>query len=147
VCLRFSTPFATAALLLLLAMLSCRTMPMLTYPAFAAADDPAVTRAAILDGMRKYNWQVREEKPGQIDAALHLREHFLLVRISYDDEQIRTDYLDSRNLLCERRGDTCFRIHKSYNTWMTNLRRAIASGVSVSRSSPTAARPGGPEPL
>jgi hypothetical protein len=140
------TAFGGAALLLLLVTLSCRTMPMPSYPPLVAAYDLTATRAAILQGMQRYGWQVSREGPGQIDAALHVRTHFLLIRISYDEEHIRTDYLDSRNLMCTQREDSCSRIHGAYDRWMRNLRRSITSAVSY--SPPPADEPtGDPVPL
>jgi len=141
------TVVATAVLLLLLATVSCRTMPMPSYPPLSAAEDPLATRAAILKGMARYRWQVHREEAGQIDAALQARRHFLVVRISYDEDEIRTDYVESRNLKCRPGGEACSRIHKAYDRWLRNLRRSIARAVAYAPSSPPDADRGDPIPL
>ena len=120
---------------------------MPSYPPLPAAEDTSATRAAILGGMEQYRWRVHREEPGQIDAAVQPRRHFLVVRISYDEDEIRTDYLESRNLECQPRGDSCSRIHKAYDKWLRNLRRSIETRVfHPPAPSPDAAR-GSPIPL
>jgi hypothetical protein len=138
---------AATALLLLLATAACRTMPMPSYPPLMAAEDPSATRAAIFESMERYRWHIHREEPGQIDAGLNLRRHFLVVRISYDEDEIRTDYLESRNLECKPSGASCSRIHKAYDRWLRNLRRSIARAVSYSRSRPPEEERGSPVPL
>ncbi|GAA0712665.1 hypothetical protein [Dokdonella soli] len=65
-------------------------------------------------------WTVDSEKPGAIDATLHLREHVARIAISYDSANVRIKYLSSENLKYEIEHGKPL-IHKNYLSWIENL--------------------------
>jgi hypothetical protein len=54
---------------LLLALLSCRTQPMLTPSPIRAPLGAEKNRLAILQGMAAQNWQLASEAPGLVTAT------------------------------------------------------------------------------
>lgn len=107
----------------------CRTAPLVQPLPIESSADADATRAAILRGAAKAGWLAREVDEGMIDAELHIRSHTAIVRITYGDGPVAIVYRSSTNLRCKPAGETCSRIHKSYNAWVERLREAIAQAL------------------
>ena len=85
----------------------------------------------VLDVLRRT--QRLQQRPGRIDATLHLRKHVANIEIAYDREQIVIAYKSSENLdYTERRGRRL--IHDNYLGWIQNLvndvRRAVHNAAN-----------------
>jgi hypothetical protein len=121
------TPILVLLSLLLLSATGCRTVPLPESepPPIRVSSEGAPARRAILAGISDAGWSVHKEEGRAIFARLDVRKHMLIVRIAYDDELITMSYHDSRNLLCNKRGDTCDRIHRKYPAWVHRLSQHI----------------------
>ncbi len=80
-------------------------------------------------------WTVKEERPGEIDSELHLRDHIAFVKVNYGASDVRLSFVDSRNLdYKEKKGKRY--IHSNYMGWIgylvqdlnTNFRITAAGG-------------------
>ena len=75
---------------------------------------------AIYRGAADRGWTVRRLAPGLLEAKIQARAHMAVVRITHDARTFSITYKDSRNL--QHDGT---RIHRNYNRWILNLRKAI----------------------
>ncbi|HTO06063.1 MAG TPA: hypothetical protein VMR86_03325 [Myxococcota bacterium] len=66
------------------------------------------------------SWFPESLQPGTVIAAVDTRGHYLEVALKYDTSAIRTELLQSRNLLQENG-----RIHKKALAWIANLHEHI----------------------
>lgn len=124
-----------AFLVFAVSVVACKTVPMPTFEPLPVASDSGSTRAAILAGIKdarygKYRWKVEDEIEGQVDAAFDTRKHLAAVRITYDDQLVKLQYLRSANLSCEPQGATCTRIHSAYGKWVGSLWSMVASRLA-----------------
>lgn len=80
-------------------------------------------------------WTVKDQRPGEIDSELHLRDHVAIIKIAYDANDVRISFVDSQNLdYREKKGKRY--IHSNYLGWIgylvqdmnTNLRITSAGG-------------------
>lgn len=145
---------AGAAVLLVVAALGCRTVPIPAFEPIAiprglssqqielailsgilnkppplaldpthpmpAADFDRLIWQSYMYNARSRSWFPESRKPGEIIAAVDTRGHYLQVSLRYDQGQITTEILQSRNLLQEG-GE----IHKKAVAWIANLHEHI----------------------
>jgi hypothetical protein len=84
----------------------------------------AQVRDAILRGGTNINWQMREEKPGEILGTVNQRQHSVTVRILYSQKQYSIKYHSSVNMKAG-----AGTIHSNYNRWVERLNRNIAAEI------------------
>lgn len=89
----------------------------------------AVERAIIEVGT-DLGWVIEPTGPGEATGTLNLRTHKAVVRIRYDTQRVRIDYVDSKNL--DHDGDM---IHRNYNNWIRNLEVRIQRHIGGTESS------------
>jgi len=75
-------------------------------------------------------WEVTGEQPGQIDAQLHLREHFAKIKVTYDEKKVQFSYVDSNNLDFETKRGQRY-IHRNYLGWLTFLTGDLAVNMKL----------------
>lgn len=111
-------------LVLVLAVLGCRTAAVHNVPRTAITVPSTVTMAelseVIWSASRREGWRVREVQPGRAHAEKTLRTHRALVAIDYDTSGFSITLLEADNLLYDGRG-----IHKAYNQWAMALEKSI----------------------
>jgi hypothetical protein len=118
---------AVPLLLIALAVAGCGRTATLYQPprvAFFPMDTTAVEHA-IITGMVKRRWVASREGPGSILGTLHLRDHTVVVRITYTNDSYQIAYVSSENMKYSRKADGTEIIHKNYNSWIDNLTRDI----------------------
>jgi hypothetical protein len=71
------------------------------------------------------SWHPESLKPGVVIAAVDTRGHYLQVSLKYDASAIRTEFLQSKNLLQEN-GE----IHRKVPAWIENLHGHIQRELS-----------------
>jgi hypothetical protein len=76
-------------------------------------------------------WTIDGERPGQIDASLHLRTHRASVRIDYDRDAVRLSYVSSDNLKYKEDRKKGPMIHGNYIGWVGNLMRDISINLNL----------------
>lgn len=86
--------------------------------------------AAIFQACLKRGWIPSKKAPGLVEATLHLREHTLVVQISYGDDNYKISYLDSERLDYRKRDDGRETIHKNANTWIKHLSVDIGTALN-----------------
>ena len=91
--------------------------PIVVSPNVNAGDVPKAIKIALL----RRGWTTTIDKPGEIDATLHLREHSADIAITYDTRAIQIAYVNSTNLKYETKKDGERLIHKNYLGWIENL--------------------------
>ena len=80
-------------------------------------------------------WTVKAERPGEMDAELHLRNHIAFIKLAYDASDVRLSFVDSRNLDYKEKNGKRY-IHSNYLGWVgylvqdlnTNFRITAAGG-------------------
>lgn len=80
---------------------------------------------AIYRGAADRGWTVQRLAPGQLEAKIQARAHMAVVRITHDAKTFSITYKDSRNLAYDGT-----HIHRNYNRWILNLRKAILRQTS-----------------
>ncbi len=89
--------------------------------------DPEQLKQAIVRGGAKYDWTVAGEEPGKLRLRYNKQnKHEVEVAVSYDATGFQIRYVNSVNMKYESKNGVPF-IHPGYNTWVTNLNRAISS--------------------
>ena len=86
---------------------------------------PAQIQKAITKALINRGWQVTARKSGEVLSTLFIRRHMAKIRIIYDADAVRLEYVDSFNLgyrKHERKGPL---IHRNYNNWIRNLEKDI----------------------
>lgn len=83
---------------------------------------------AIKQAGAKRGWRMMTKKPGHISAVIVVRQHKAEVDILFDRQKFSIKYRDSMNLNYNASRNT---IHRSYNTWVTNLRNDIQNTVAL----------------
>lgn len=69
-------------------------------------------------------WTIEKEAPGMVQARYMRAQISCTIKITYNDHQVKIDYVDSQNLKYSKNGDT-ERIHRKYKLWIQNLERDI----------------------
>ena len=90
--------------------------PIAVSPKVSEAD---VTKAIKIALLRR-GWTTTADKPGEVDATLHLREHTADIAVDYDAHEIKIKYVDSTNLKYEMKDGKRY-IHTNYLGWIHNL--------------------------
>jgi hypothetical protein len=88
------------------------------------------------------SWFPESLQPGTVIAAVDTRGHYLQVSLKYDASTIRTELLQSRNLLQEDG-----RIHRKVPAWIANLHEHIGrelTRLAALRNGPQPAPPSSP---
>jgi NADH/NAD ratio-sensing transcriptional regulator Rex len=80
----------------------------------------AIYRAGIKSG-----WDFRPVEPGHVVGTLKLRIHVAVVNIKFSPKVYSIVYYDSENL-----GYNGKTIHKNYNGWIQDLKRAISDQLA-----------------
>lgn len=125
---------AICTLTVAVSLQACRTAPVLQVdPLQVGADRPQI-ESAIAIGARRAGWRTDSPRPGEaaVDAKFEVRPgQFAVVRIDYSGSNLRFDYVDSNNLLCEAKasGHGCAKIHRNYNTWLKRLRANVEQAL------------------
>jgi len=84
---------------------------------------------AIMDGCKRRNWIPDKKQDGSIEAALFLRNHVAVVKITYTRNSYTIRYARSENLDYVHRANGSDEIHFRYNEWVMNLVRYINSSL------------------
>ncbi len=87
-----------------------------------AKTDSAKIPKAILAGAIEKGWSTKQISPNIIQLTLHLRQHMVVVNVTYSETEYAIGYKDSTNMNYNPEKNT---IHSKYGTWVENLRRAI----------------------
>ena len=108
---------------------------------------PEQVKAAIEESMRMRGWLGEETSANAIVATFIKRDrafqpkHTLLVEVSYDQQVVRVDYLDSDNLKYKREAGGPD-LHRAAVSWIENLANDISGFLwQGQRAPPTEARP------
>ncbi len=119
----------------LLLLQACAGNPVVLPSPVEGLSSASKTKAAILAGMDRKGWRVKEEKGDKILAAISVRSHQAEVWINYSSGEIVYSYGGSTNLKCKpaKSGDGCTSIHKKYNQWVDNLNRDIVVELNKER--------------
>lgn len=84
---------------------------------------------AIMDGCQRRNWIPSKKPDGSIEAALFIRNHVAVVRITHARDSYTIRYARSENLNYVHREGGADEIHSKYNEWVMNLVRYINSSL------------------
>ena len=114
------------ALLAFISSLSaCRTTP-LRQPSFEIqSSNESQVGEAVKSALRKRNWAIVKQSPGQIKARYKRATHSATVGIDYSRSLVNINLIESQNLNegVDRKGEKI--IHKAYETWISNLENDI----------------------
>jgi|SRR5579862_5533711 len=114
--------------LLLIAVVAggCRTATLYQPPpvSFFPMETTNVEHA-IIAAMAKRGWTASREGPGAMLGTLHLRDHTVVVRITYTKDSYQIAYVSSENMQFSKKSNGTEVIHKNYNAWINNLSRDI----------------------
>ncbi len=111
--------------LLLTAVLGCGGLtPPQTFD--EPVNNPTLTQAGMKSaieeaGMRR-DWKMKDTAPGQMQGALTVRSHTIVVDIFYTANNFKITYRDSVNMDFDGT-----KIHPNYNVWVKEL----ADGIKV----------------
>lgn len=120
--------------LLLVVASGCRTTPIVNPQPSQAAGTEAQTREAILAGCRAQDWVPTESGTNRIEATRLVNgKHEMTVAITYSAEDVRMEYVDSRNLDYTRGPDGTEYIHKNYYVWTNQLWHEIKRRIADAR--------------
>ncbi len=84
-----------------------------------------------MDGCKRRNWIPSKKQDGSIEAALFIRNHVAVVRITYARDSYTIRYARSENLDYVHRANGSDEIHSKYNEWVRNLVRYIDRSLEV----------------
>ena len=119
----------------LLAVCACRTAPLVNPdPIVIRSQSAEVTRERIWNALQRRRWYVAADEPGEIVAKLSRPGYSATVRIEYDAESIRIDYVDSEGLDYRRTKKGKEFIHQNYMKWVQYLLRDINAKARVGHS-------------
>lgn len=91
---------------------------------------PDQVKQAIVRGGAKLGWTVASDEPGKLRLKYNKQnKHEVVVDVSYDNAGFQVRYVNSVNMKYEQVNGVAH-IHPFYNTWVSNLSRAISSEVS-----------------
>ena len=97
--------------------------------AVSAPPEQKALESAIEGALTHRKWAIKEHTPGRYAATYAERNFSATIAVLYDAQGARIEYVDSQGLKYEKSGDGAT-IHRSYNTWVTNL----ASDIKVNLS-------------
>ncbi len=123
------TVLLTAALVSAVFMMGCRTAPVINIEQSEIVVDGKYTlenvKKAIIRAGAGLGWQMKTVGSNKLVGTLHLRKHMAKVEITYNKKSYSINYKDSQNLSYD--GSM---IHQNYNSWVTNLNRALQVQLS-----------------
>ena len=91
---------------------------------------PDQVKQAIVRGSAKLGWTVASDEPGKLRLKYNKQnKHEVVVDVSYDNAGFQVRYVNSVNMKYEQVNGVAH-IHPFYNTWVSNLSRAVSSEVS-----------------
>ncbi|TXD78753.1 hypothetical protein FUT87_21190 [Mitsuaria sp. TWR114] len=91
---------------------------------------PDQVKQAIVRGSAKLGWTVASDEPGKLRLKYNKQnKHEVVVDVSYDNAGFQVRYVNSVNMKYEQVNGVAH-IHPFYNTWVSNLSRAISSEAS-----------------
>ncbi len=92
-------------------------------------------RQAVAPIAASKDWKIANEADGRMELTRTVRgQHFVRVELTYDARGYGVRYLESTNLLYEKRSrfGANFRvIHRNYNNWIRDLVSGISAGAGV----------------
>ena len=103
-----------------------RQVPLQTPTFQAATSNEAITAKAIRAAFLKRGWAITRTQPGRMEATYRRGNGpSATVAVSYSGRNVTISYVDSSDLLygVDSRGQKV--IHKTYITWVTNLKNDI----------------------
>lgn len=110
-----------------------RTAPLVD-PAPVAVPSGATETSVMKDVKRALlgrGWTITDEKPGEIDSTLFLRDHVAKIHVSYDAKSVRFIYVDSTNLNYQMKHGTAY-IHANYLSWVQNVINDLKVNMQLS---------------
>jgi len=128
-----SAALALAAAVAFEAPVQARSAPLIdpdpvAVPANVGAEKVAKDIKRALAGR---GWSVTAEQPGQIDSTLNLRSHVARIRVTYDAQQVRFAYVDSRDLDYKLKHGKPY-IHRNYLGWIGYLVSDLSTNLQLS---------------
>jgi hypothetical protein len=99
-------------------------------PAYVPPGIPAENvRAAILSVLDGRHWHAESEQQNQIVAVLVVRNHSARVLITYNQQGVYIQYMDSQALDYYVDSAGRPRIHRNYNRWVERLAQNIEQAI------------------
>jgi hypothetical protein len=95
----------------------------------SAPKTPERVRRAVLQGASRYDWHVREDKPGHATLEYDKGSHRVVIDVDYDADGYQIKYRDSSDMNYEFENGRRL-IHPAYNKWIENLGKAIREAGS-----------------
>lgn len=92
---------------------------------YKSHSEEKVEKAILLAG-NQLKWDMQKVNDGLIKGTLVLRKHKAVVRITYNNESFRINYVESSNLGYDEEKGT---IHSNYNGWVNNLSKTINNNL------------------
>ncbi|MCZ4292907.1 hypothetical protein [Vibrio sinaloensis] len=86
-------------------------------------------KMAIMQAATNRGWIVEEVSPTELNAKIHVRDHYAEIKIPFSDKFYSIIYLNSENLK-ENGG----KIHRNYNRWINNLNVDIKRQLALTAS-------------
>ncbi|SIN80615.1 hypothetical protein [Halodesulfovibrio marinisediminis] len=83
---------------------------------------------AIVTAGAKRGWVMKKKRNGLMIGTLNVRNHMVQVNVKYNTEAFSITYLNSVNMNYNAQRKT---IHRSYNTWIINLRNDIQATIPL----------------
>lgn len=118
-------------LLFVLVSANCSYKQRVLYnPAPIAVHQSSNLRSSVRAALQSYEWIIEKDNPGVIVARQSRRSHMARIKVTYGKGGVNIAYVDSDNLKYSVDEQGQPRIHSTYNRWIQNLERAIASRVS-----------------
>lgn len=117
---------------MMLAVASCRAATVYNVDNASLNAPKSATTAQVQTAIKRaggsLGWQMRDIKPGLIEARLPVRGHLAVVDITYNTKDFSIKYKSSSNLRYDAADNT---IHSNYNGWVQNLQNAIITQTST----------------
>lgn len=120
-------------LVLLLGLSACTSKPLLqpetTLPANHQVSQSEM-QEAIITALKVRHWRVGRIAPGQIYAAISVRQrHHASIIIDYTPREFTIHYRNSQGLEYQDG-----KIHRNYNRWVNNLRAEILQQLNLPKT-------------
>lgn len=90
--------------------------------------DEAKVIQAIQNGAKEKSWIPKQVSPNVIELTLIVRDHVIVVDVTYSKTEYSIAYKSSNNMRYNSSKNT---IHKKYGKWVTALKRAIDQNLSL----------------
>jgi hypothetical protein len=123
--------FKFAVLVLIIVLQGCRTAPLYNPSIEFTNTNINKVEEAILTGLANRQWLIKKDHPNMIIGILNLREHQATIQISYTPHSYAIHYMNSKELLYERKSNGNEVIHKNYNSWIKYLVNDINTLLAI----------------